>query len=245
MKNIFVTFAVAALVLSGCAKTETGERGYNIPDPGVINFSSSTSRASINDLSTLTDDGGGFRVYGTTADVTNAWYDNVNGENNYRYDANWGWAGDNAEWPITEPSYPMHFYAMYPADAPTTVTAATVLSRDVTIADTAADQKDLLAAFAQADSKPASGQLTLTFKHILSKVNFGVIAGNDMTPIVQAIAVKNVHSRNTYNYISQAWAEATTVPTVNGYDYFRNAAAPFTVTKRVPSLSTPALTQTT
>ncbi len=227
MKKILMTLVAAGLILTGCTRNET--EGYDIANPDVISFSSSTSRAVIHDLSTLTNDVNGFRVYGKTANVSDAWHTNVNGENNYAYsESNWGWVGTPAEWPTTDASYPMSFYAMYPADQPTTVTAATVLSRDVTIAATAATQTDLLAATATAESKPASGKLSMTFDHILSKVNFGVIAGHDMVPEILTVKINNVNSYNTYNYILHTWGNMST--TVADYDYFHNTTVPFTTT---------------
>ncbi len=225
MKRLFIALATVSLILTGCSKNETED--YNIPNPDVITFSSSTSRAVIADLSTLTNATNGFRVYGKTNDVNNAWYTNVDGSNNYKYSTSWGWAGTPATWPTSAASYPMNFYAMYPDVAPAE-TPATVLTREITIAGSASTQEDLLAAKATANAKPASGQLSMVFNHILSKVNFGVIAGNGMTPEVQSVEVRNVHSKNTYDYISQAWDVTTT--DIASYDYFRNTALPFTTT---------------
>ena len=228
MKKILMTLAAAGLMLTGCTKNET--EGLDVPDPDVISFSTTTSRAVIADLSTLTAAAGGFRVYGTT-NGGSTWHTNVNGENNYVYaNSNWGWAGTNAEWPTGVTAYPMNFYAMFPADAPTTASEGTnpSLSRTVTIADTAAEQTDLLAAKAEAPAKPASGKLTMTFDHILSKVNFGVIAGHNMAPVIQTVKINNVNNANTYNYILHGWGG-----TSNGsadYSYFQNTASPFTTT---------------
>ena len=228
MKKFFMTLAVAGMVLTGCTKNEI--KSSDVPNPDVIGFMSSTSRAAIADISTLTGDAGGFRVYAATTGGT-AWHTNVDGANNYAYaTSNWGWVVTAAEWPTAGGAYPMTFYAMYPADEPTTATpsANPSLSRTVTIAAAAADQKDLLAAKATAESKPASGKLSMTFDHILSKVNFGVIAGHDMAPYVQAVKVVNVNGHNTYNYITHAWGNTTSLPAT--YVYFQNTTTPFTTT---------------
>ncbi len=228
MKKILVAIAVAGVMLTGCTKNQTD--GFKVQNPDVIGFSTSTSRASVYDLSTLTDDPAGFKVFGQTANVSGAWYDNVDGTNNYAFASGaWGWAGEDAVWPTTDGSYPMTFYAVYPVKNLTSETVA-ALSDNIEIAAAAADQVDMLSAKATAGGKPASGQVSLTFKHILSKVNFGVIAGHEMRVEVQSVAVRNVNSKGTYNYITQTWSGATTSPA--GYSYFfylpaNNAQLPY------------------
>ncbi len=226
MKKLFVTLAAAALVMTGCSKNEI--ETYDVPNPDHIGFTSSTSRASIADLTTLQGDEDGFRVYGTTDDETTAWYTNVDGNNNYVYNGSWSWAGTAALWPTTDASYPMNFYAMYPAAGAPNAEAIDVLTREVTIAAAAADQVDMLAAKAYTATKPASGHLNLTFNHILSKVNFGIIAGHEMEVEVQSVAIDNANSKNTYDYIAQAWG--TTTSTLADYVYYSEFDEPFKAT---------------
>lgn len=222
MKKILMTLAAASLMLTGCTKNESG--GYDVSDPNVISFSTSTSRAPIYDLQSLMDDGAGFYVYGTVANVAGAWYTNVDGENNYVFsDPNWGWVGDNAEWPTVDEAYSMNFYAMYPTK-PLSVNPGISLLSEIEIAATAATQVDMLAAKATADRKPASGKLSLTFDHILSKVNFGIVPGHDMVPEVLTVAIKNVNDNNTYNYMSKTWGVTTTGTA--SYDYYRKLIDP-------------------
>ena len=230
MKKIFVILAAAGLMLAGCTKNVT--EGYDGHDPNVIGFSSSTTRASIYTLSTLTGDANGFKVFGRIANMDNAWYTNVGGTNNYAYtsaSSTWGWKVADAVWPTTEASYPMTFYAMYPVKNLSTETVA-VLSDNIEIAATAAQQVDMLSAKNSAAGKPSSGQISLAFQHILSKVNFGVIAGHEMTAELRSLAIRNVHKKSTYNYISQEWSGTTADAT--GYDYYIVAddAAPFNAT---------------
>ncbi len=222
MKKLFVTIAAAGLMLAGCTKNET--RGYDVQDPDVIGFSSSTSRAAVNDLASLTGDGNGFIVYATAVNAPGTWYQYVDGANNYVYDdPNWKWAVNNAEWPTGDGAYPMNFYAMYP-NAPSSVSTGTSLSSDITINAAAALQVDMLAAKATAEGKPASGKISLTFDHILSKVNFGIIPGHDMVPEVLTVAIKNVHSKSLYNYMLKQWSGSTS--TSASYDYYRQLLDP-------------------
>ncbi len=60
MKKLFVMIAAAGLMLAGCTQNET--EGYEVSDPNTISFSSSTSRAAISTLTTLTGDTGGFKL---------------------------------------------------------------------------------------------------------------------------------------------------------------------------------------
>ena len=236
MNKLFVMIAAVGIMLSGCTEVET-ER-YDVPDSNIIGFSAFTSRAAVNNLTLLQNDAAGFKVYGTTANVDGEWYTNVNGENNYAYNLSiWGWAGDDAVWPSSDASYPMNFYAIYPVKDLSSVTAGNQLSDNITIAATAAQQVDMLSAKATADGKPSSGQISMTFQHILSKVNFGIIAGHEMTPEVMTVAIRNVHSKNTFNYIAQTWSGTTTAAT--GYDYYVAAGTPFTTTGGVDE-ETPA-----
>lgn len=223
MKKILMSLAATGLMLAGCTKNEIGG-GYDVQDPGVIGFSTSTSRATVNDLTKLTGDGNGFIVYATADNAPGAWYTNVNGTNNYVYEApNWKWAGNNAQWPTVDRAYPMNFYAMYPA-APSSVGAGTSLSSEITINAAANLQVDMLAAKAMAGGKPASGKISLTFDHILSKVNFGIIPGHDMVPEVLTVAVMNVHSKSLYNYMLKTWSGSTS--TTASYDYYRQLIDP-------------------
>ena len=227
MRKIVLGLAAMALIFTSCSKDEV--TGVNDQNPDVIGFFSSTSRATINNLATL-QGSTGFKVYGTSAATPAAWHTNVNGLNNYAFSSGaWGWAGSNGMWPTVATGYPMTFYAMYPLApagvVPTATPSATpVLTGVVTIQSTAATQVDLLAAKVSTATKPGDGKLPLTFKHILSKVNFGIIAGNAKTVIVQAIGVKNVSSVATYNYVAETWG---TPGTDASFDYFRNTATPF------------------
>lgn len=226
MRKIIFSLAALGLVLASCSKEET--TGVNSKNPDGIQFNAATSRAAINVLANVK---GGFRVYGTSGATPTGWYSGIDGTNVYKYTTAWGWAGTTPQWPTAQGTYPMNFYAMYPDAAPSAVTAGTKLESEITI-PAVASQVDMLSAKATAASKPMGGALAMTFKHILSKVNFGVIAGEGMIPEIQAVVVKNVHDKNTYNYMAQTWGASTSGNSgLASYDYFRNTTAPksFTV----------------
>ena len=220
MKKIFITMAAAVLVLASCSKDEVSDQNSQSPD--AIKFSSTTSRAAVSNLATLTGDATGFKVYGTSGSAPATWYNDgansISGSNNYKYGTAWGWTNP-VKWPTVTTGYPMKFYAMYPASMTTTasVTAgAAVISSAVTI-PAVASQVDMLSATAQADAKPSDATLALTFEHILSKVNFGIIAGNGASVMVQSLTMKNALSAATYNHVAKTWGAAATGAS---YDYW-------------------------
>ena len=223
--KIFMTTATICLILAGCSKNEV--TNLNSQNPDVISFSSTTSRASINTLGSIQNDVSGFEVYATSPATPTTWYTGVNGTENYRFfstpNPNWGWvSAGNPIWPTTTAGYPMNFYAMYPNDGAAPF-AHPNIQRAITIAALAANQTDHLAAREiGVAGKPSDGRLSLTFEHILSKVNFGIIPGFDKTVIVQEAGVQNVHSVNTYNYVAGTWGPTTA--TDADYDYYKETA---------------------
>jgi len=224
MKKLSICLAALALLLAGCSKDEVTE--VNQQNLNIISFSSTTTRAAINTLASIEGSTVGFEVYATNpaSIIASAWFTGVDGTENYRYNSgNWGWTSSgNPTWPTTAAGYPMNFYAMYPEDGATLYTYSSI-QRAVVIAATAATQVDLLAAKATANGKPGDGRLPLTFNHILSKVNFGIIAGNAKTAIVQEAGVQNVYSAATYDYVAETWgARATDAD----YEYFKNLTTP-------------------
>ena len=231
MRKIVLGLAAMALIFTSCSKDEV--TGVNEQNPDVIGFFSSTSRATVANLATLQGDATGFKVYGTSTASSSGWFTGISGAVNYRYNSGWGWATGAPQWPTVATEYPMNFYAMYPAAPAGVVPSASAISQidgAVTIQATAAAQVDLLAAKATATAKPGDGKLPLTFNHILSKVNFGVIAGNLTSPFVQSIGVKNVYNAATYDYVVGAWKGTPAPVGVASYEYFKSTAVPFTTT---------------
>jgi len=134
--------------------------------------------------------------------------------------SNWNFA-DPVMWPTAAADYPMNFYAWYPA-APTglvegtqdasvpavgftfTVQDNTTLANMTTDPAVLAGQTDLVSTNAIANAKPASANLTMTFNHILSKVNFGIIADEGYTSHVLTVGVANVANVGTYDVVAQS-----------------------------------------
>ena len=220
MRKIVLGLAAMALIFTSCSKDET--TAVNSSNPDAIGFEMSTgiARATSNNLVSLQGDAAGFGVYavGSTTPALIA-------NQGYKWnttDTKWEWDGTPNMWPAaTSGEYPISFYAYYPKAGVTL--AAGALTNAYTVAATAAAQVDYLAANQLAvASRPSSSNVALAFKHILSKIDFKVAVGADMTVKVQSIAIKNVGNAGTFNFATLAWSAAPTTFT-SGYDYLSTA----------------------
>ncbi len=216
MKQKHLLIAAAALAFASCSKEEAPTVGApEAFNTKAISFSSNTTRASVVDLAALEADATGFKVYATDAKTPNVWYadadsETIDGEN-YKYNTGvWAWTSITPLWPTDIAQYPMNFLAIYPAATTTNETVGDLMS-DITIKSDPAAQMDIMTASASAASKPSDGKLALCFKHILSRINFNVVAGKDVDVELQRIAVDNVGDNGTYSLQDAAWDEAPTV----------------------------------
>ncbi len=216
MKNKMTLGLIAmTLIFSSCFKDEVStvnERGFN-----GINFDISTgkTRAIVADLVTLQDAEDGFGVYATNG----ATFSEFIANKAYKYNKSagmWQWVDEDIFWPSVTTDYPINFYAYYPLSE---TSLNQTLSADYTIAAQPADQNDLLVAkHAAVQTRPSSGNVTLAFKHILSKVDFKVVTGSALIVEVQSISVKQVGNNGTFSFANFVWSA---VPTTwnSGYDY--------------------------
>ena len=232
--------ATASIVMVSCSKSEVTK--FNVQNPDVIGFSLTTSRAPINTLLTVQSNSAGFEVYATNPGSITAtsWYTGVDGTENYGYGTsgtNWGWiASGNPTWPTSAVGYPMSFYAMYPSDGVAPYTYPNI-QRVITIAALATNQVDHLAARAiGVAGKPSDGRLSMTFNHILSKIDFGIVAGHAKTVILQESGVQNVHSVATYDYVTGLWGSTGTD---TDYEYYKNLMTPIQFTGTDTNEATP------
>lgn len=195
--------ATAALIFASCAKDETTSVNQNNPDAIGFDLSTGKTRAVTSNLATLQGDANGFGVYATNGATPAEFI----GNKAYKYNNSaWAWADEDIMWPSTTAGYPVNFYAYHPLSE---TTLSTTLTASYTIGATIAAQKDLLAAnHTNVVARPSSSDVTLNFKHMLSKVDFKVVAGAAETVEVQSIAVKNAGSVRTFDYSTLAWATA-------------------------------------
>ena len=184
----------------------------------VISLSSGTStRASIATLSTMETDANGFTVFATLGSSPTGWYTDVfgssiDGSNKHKYvSGGWTFVPD-IYWPVSD--YPITFYALFPA-APTGLGAwdygfsPLKLRAPYTVPATASAQQDVLAAKLSTASRPATGEESITFNHILTYVDFDVIAGIGTTPQVQSLQLVNIRNNRTYDFIANDWESST------------------------------------
>ena len=229
-KRFIFSVAAIAIMLVSCSQNE---EVINITSSDAITLSPSTAvtRASI---TTKTNLEANFQVYATSGTTPSGWYSDdtgasISGANHHYLDGNQWNFRTKVKWPKVEEidKYPMNFYAFYPT-TPNSVFQAvstnhTNLLLDVTIPQAVGSQLDIVATVGTATAKPATSNLTLTFGHILSKVNFAVT--NTYTEqgdiaYVQAVGFVNINSKNTYNVMTEAWPNTYNTPL--NYNYFQS-----------------------
>jgi hypothetical protein len=216
MKKLVLSLAAAALLFASCTQEETTSVITN-ENPNAIGFDLSTgktgTRATTNNLAALQGDASGIGIYATNTSAAAEFIDNLA----YKWDGTkWAWSGDEQKWPTTEAGFPINFYAYFPKAG---TNLSTTLTQQYSIVASPANQKDLLAAKqAGVANRPASSNVALNFKHILSKVDFKVTAGSGMTVDVQSIAVHSAGSVRTFNYGTMTWSGEAPATNVN-YSY--------------------------
>lgn len=219
---------ILAMVATSCSKEKVSSiEGF---DPNQIRFDTHTTRSAVIDLSGLKASTVGFVVYAASGSNPTGWFTGIDGTNNYKNTSGqWGWNNGSPLWPTTSTGYPMNFYAYYATSyagllltspAPSSMTGTYTIQQE-------ANQVDFITAKSSAISKPTSGMLPLTFGHILSKINFGLIPGYGASVYLQSMNVNNVGNQRPYNFISSDW---TTQPSTFGSNYsYKNLANPATL----------------
>lgn len=220
MKRQILSLAAVAIIVAGCSKNEITNDPVKPDDSSYISIDPSTGKTKAvaeNDLVALKAATGGFKVYSTK----NSSSTQVEYINNvvYKWSTDkWIWDATAPKWPTKIDEYPMNFYAYYPTNDGTDITM-TILDKDheITVKDLAKDQLDYLSSRSgEIVTRPASGSIPLAFKHIMSKVNFKFIVGDDMTAHIQSVRIYHVGGVGTYDFGTQTW---TTVPTAFNKTY--------------------------
>jgi hypothetical protein len=223
MKKVTMGLAALALIFASCAKDET--TSVNESNPETIGFSASTgkTRATSNDLTALKASATGFGVYATNGSTPAEFINNEN----YNWDAtlnnnagDWKWSGDAQMWPTTDAGYPVNFYAYYPDNAAVTDLSVADMTKSITLVETPDTQIDYLSAKTEnVVARPNSSKVNLDFKHMLSKLDFKVVTGAEVTVLVQSISVKNVFGTRTFDYKTQAWLAEPVASDNQSYSY--------------------------
>lgn len=229
MKKVLFSVCALAALLTGCAKSDVVD-APNFETPitfeaysGKVPVSKATSIDSPADLAA--EDG--FMVYAyettaTTVDETptytpdyNKPYALMNG-----VQVKGTTAGDKTTWsygnsPIYWPNNSEHLtfvaYSASAGDIYDVTDSKPVLN--VTVPDGVIEQKDILVAEA-VDSKSATGNVSLNFSHILSRVYFNVKSDREMT--VNSVVFKgNFAPSGTYNIVTDEWTATTEAKVYN------------------------------
>lgn len=196
MKKIFF-FALASLALASCSQDEefVAEKtnGSNRANKSVLSFSNYTAggtRGTTKDVNRDYVVTNGFKV--------SAWFDGAeyfsdNAVNNQgtvdgtaAADENiWDTEDNTYYWPTISATKAIDFRAFNNLDGTTPWNWAETTGENAhktiqyDIPTTAADQKDLVIAYASATSKPTDGVQPLNFTHALSKINFSFKGANE------------------------------------------------------------------
>ena len=223
LKGIIVT----ALIATSCSKDEVSSI-YN-HDDNVIGFEVSTgkTRAGVATVSAITGSTRGIGIFAFNGDKSF-----IIDHEAYVYDAGrWKWSNEGQDftyWPEEDDDYPINFYAYFPNTLDRKIDDK--LESEYVIESTPKEQKDYLAARSiNVAQKPTLGYVPLPFKHILSKIDFKIVTGAEVTVFVQSIAVRNVGEEGTFNYSVMNWnAKPAGYEYLSGYN-FMTAADPMNV----------------
>ena len=210
-KRFFSVIAAIALLAVSCSRNEVEMINTTDADAISLHASTAATRATITKVDNLES---GFSVWATTGSAPTDWYSEIQGETHKLAGTKWTFFPDQIKWPTASSDYPMTFYAYYPIQGYSWIVTDDddfKLTLEVTVPKPAAEQKDIVSSTATTNVKPATGNLTMTFRHILSKVHFtinnsyGVYSGFDEHVFVQAVGFKHVNSQNVFNVKNQTW----------------------------------------
>ncbi|MDR2564128.1 MAG: fimbrillin family protein [Prevotellaceae bacterium] len=206
LKKMFWGLAATALFFSNCSKDR--ETSVNTgTDPKAIGLAVSTGivRASDNTILTLQNSSVGFGVVAKTAGGTKT---HINNELHKFVASEWEWADPTGHdwklWPTAETDYPMDFYGYYPAPSGFSLDASS-LEKEYIIQGEASQVDYLAASKRNILMRPASGKVSLDFKHITSKIRFNILCDQNADVFVQSIAIRNVGDTRSFKYASFEW----------------------------------------
>lgn len=234
MKKSILSAGILAMLVAGCSNNEVLDNGTTTPtmgNPDVIGANVSTgkvSRAVSYAVQNLMDDANGFNVIAFDNDASSKKHRFSDAYKWNKTTMEWEWGrgiegaeADLKKWPKEAGKYPMYFYAYYP-NSIQGITESN-LKYTPTIATSAKDQIDYLFAYTKVSDmkdKPITGNVSLNFKHILSKMNFKVAVGANRTVAIQSIKIVNVgNSGNSYNYDVETGQWKGTSPTSGSQTY--------------------------
>lgn len=220
MKKILFA-AMAALAITSCSQNEIDGIDNEKSAKNLISFNSIVkkgARAVVADLPKLKTDGFNVYAYNTGTDVagTGALDKIIINKEKVSYDSgttSWGSENDHY-WPETDN---LQFYAFYAPKSSSLVLDNTATNKypeikDYVINKAVAEQEDLLVAKVENATKTnSSGQVTFTFSHALTQINFSVKPKTfkaGLTYTVTSMSISDVVNKGTYNY-NTGWTPST------------------------------------
>jgi len=227
MKKILLT-AVAALAIVGCSQNEEIENVGQKVKIDVTTAVKGTTRAAVTNNDNFT----AFTVSGYTVAVADIAGSGV-GSDAYMYKdytgkkGGWTTTGNDIYWPLDEN---MEFFA-YPTDLKakfqTPGTGYPTLTYEI---GAVGAQTDLVVAHKSVASVPASGKLELTFKHILTRINFSYVPEDAAyTYTVSDITINKVEGENaTYTFAADdkgSWSAGSNKNVDYAYPVLKNPVA--------------------
>lgn len=214
MKRLLIA-AMATLAIAGCSQNEDTE---NAISKSAINFSTAVGKAT-KATPMVTANFTAFKVYaydteGAFAVDTDLSSVFMNGVAVTKSESVWDAAGGPFYWPAAGK---VQFFAYSPGTNVTGYAAATGYpSFSYTIQDA---QEDLLTATALDKSKSGNA-VALTFRHILTQINFSAKLEAGFDYVISKIEITGVNNDGTYKYTADkgAWTVTTPADVVN-YTY--------------------------
>ena len=234
VKKVILLMAAMAFLAFSCTVTEVAVPNVTTLDAISLNPNTASSRAAIMDRDSL-QNSSGFIVYADTATTatTTTWFIS-GGKHVYNATNGWGFTPNAIAWPFI---YPVAFLAYYPDDAASLVITnvtdvltptSTSIELDIEIPRLKSEQEDVLVARDTAMGKPPLGELPLTFKHILSKVNFTVSTADkngaitsdpDYKAFVLALGFCNLTKEGVFEATDDTW---TLGSVIDSFSYFND-----------------------
>lgn len=235
MKKILFA-AMAALAITSCSQNEEIEAPSQ---KSAIDFTTAVGKAA----RAADTDNNNFKAFTVNSYITDADY--AGGAlgaaymNGVAYTGTQGtWKTENKTdyyWPSLTSGSKVQFFAYpTPVDGNITFNADSAWpTLTFTVADAASAQQDLVVACAtdmtSTSSGVTDGKLTLTFKHILTKINFSVTIDKNYTYTINSITINGAKGTSgVYTFASDVatgtWSDLGDAPTT-GYSYSINSSA--------------------
>lgn len=235
MKKILFA-AMAALAITSCSQNEEIEAPSQ---KTAIDFTTAVGKAA----RAADTNNSNFEAFTVNSYITDAAY--VGGTLGDAYMNEVAYTGGEGAWTTTDKTdyyWPsstsgskVQFFA-YPTPVSDNITfnaGSAWPTLIFTVADAVSDQKDLVVACAtdmtSTSPEVANGKLRLTFKHILTKINFSATIDKNYTYTINSITIKGAKGTSgTYTFASDVakgtWDALGTAPAA-GYSYPINSAA--------------------